>query len=428
MEKEAYEKRIIDSVLKQDLEELPAILIEGAKAVGKTETCMQLAQTEFNMDNMMQRQLLKGNPQIILNSPKPVLIDEWQLEPSIWSFVRHEVDNGLPDGSILFTGSSIKVQSRIHSGSGRIIRLKMRPYTIEERQMSDQYIRVSDLLQADDKYQVGGMSQWNITGYIDEIYRSGFPGIRKKSEHARSKLLQSYVENIVEHEFTENGFDIQSPKSVYEWLKAYAAAVGTSAKYNTIIQAAMANNIELPTRPTLNKYREALEILYITDEVEPFLPAGKLYANLSKSTKHFMLDPAIVLTLLEVDKEQMIHYKAPDYVSRFNQTLLGQIIESFVYQSLVVYAEANGAKLSYFRDVRGNHEIDFIIQKGMTLILFEVKADNEAKDSYVKHLNWFEKEIAGECQVVKVLLNTGEYAYTCQQDHVHVIPISTLGC
>lgn len=110
MEKEAYEKRIIDSVLKQDLEELPAILIEGAKAVGKTETCMQLAQTEFNMDNMMQRQLLKGNPQIILNSPKPVLIDEWQLEPSIWSFVRHEVDNGLPDGSILFTGSSIKVQ------------------------------------------------------------------------------------------------------------------------------------------------------------------------------------------------------------------------------------------------------------------------------------------------------------------------------
>ena len=118
-------------------------------------------------------------------------------------------------------------------------------------------------------------------------------------------------------------------------------------------------------------------------------------------------------------------------MSRFNQTILGQIIESLVYQSLVVYSEMNEAKLYTFRNRNGSHEIDFIIQKGMTLILFEVKADNEAKDSYVKHLNWFEATVAndlGDVNVVKVLVNTGPFAYTRTQDNVHVIPIGMLGC
>lgn len=423
---ENYQKRLIDNVIQEDLSELPAILIEGAKAVGKTATCTKMVKTVFSLDNDVERQLLKANPSVILNSPKPVLIDEWQREPSVWSYVRHAVDDGLEDGSVLLTGSSIKVNSRIHSGAGRIIRLQMRPYTVEERQMSESYIRVSDMLKGD--FTVSGMSSLTLTDYIDEIYKTGFPGMRQRSDRARQKLVKSYIQNIVEHEFTENGFDVQSPQSLYEWLRAYAAAVGTETKYQTIIDAAMANNIELPSRPTLNRYREALEILYITDEVQPFLPSGKVFQNLSKGTKHFMLDPAIVLALLEVDKEQLADYKAPNYVSRFNQTLLGQIIESLVYQSLVVYAEINEAKLFTFRDRRGIHEIDFIIQKGMTLILFEVKADNEAKDSYMKHLNWFEENIAEGMNVIKVLLNTGPYAYTRQQDQVHVIPISMLGC
>lgn len=423
----SYNKRHIDKVIEQDLKDLPAILIEGAKGVGKTETAKQFAKQTYNLDNALEQQLIKANPSILLQGQKPVLIDEWQREPSVWTFIRHAVDDGLEEGSILLTGSSIKVNHHIHSGAGRIIRMKMRPYTIEERQMSEQYIRVSDLL-TNKEVLVHGNTALTLSEYIDEIYKSGFPGIRWRNERARKRLIESYIQNIIDHEFEENGFDILSPRSLYEWLKAYAASVGTETKFQTIIDAAMANNVELPSRPTINKYREALNILCITDEVEPFLPVGKVYSNLSKSTKHFMLDPAIVLSLLEVDKEQLSHYKAPNYVSRFNQTILGQIIESLVYQSLVVYAEINDAKLYTFRSNRGQHEIDFIIQKGMKLILFEVKTDNEAKDSYMKHLNWFEDEIAGDLEVTKVLLNTGPFAYTREQDGVHVIPIGMLGC
>ena len=421
-----YEKRLIDSILKEYVDELPAILLEGAKAVGKTETCKQLALTEYRMDNAAQRELLQNNPEIILQNSKPVLIDEWQLAPSLWSYVRHAVDDGLPNGSVLFTGSSIRVNSRVHSGAGRIIRLKLRPYSIEERNLSDSYIRIEDLFNFDSKATVNGETDKTLVDYLDEIYRSGFPGIRNKSERIRKVLLKSYVTNIAEHEFEENGFKILNPHSLLAWMRIYAASIGTETKQSTLINAATASDA-IPSAPTVSKYREALEILDITDEVQPFLPMGKIYGNLAKGTKHFMLDPAIALSLLGVEKDELIDYQVPKYVSKFHQTLTGQLIESFVYQSLVVYADVNDAQLSYYRNSRGTREIDFILQKGHRLILFEVKTNPDVKDSYVRHLNWFEDEIGDEFKVTKVLLNTGRYAYTRREDHVHVIPLALLG-
>lgn len=421
-----YEKRLIDSILKEYVDELPAILLEGAKAVGKTETCKQLASTEYRMDNAAQRELLQNNPEIILQNSKPVLIDEWQLAPSLWSYVRHAVDDGLPNGSVLFTGSSIRVNSRIHSGAGRIIRLKLRPYSIEERNLSDSYIRIEDLFNFDSKATVNGETDKTLVDYLDEIYRSGFPGIRNKSERIRKVLLKSYVTNIAEHEFEENGFKILNTHSLLAWMRIYAASIGTETKQSTLINAATASDA-IPSAPTVSKYREALEILDITDEVQPFLPMGKIYGNLAKGTKHFMLDPAIALSLLGVEKDELIDYQVPKYVSKFHQTLTGQLIESFVYQSLVVYADVNDAQLSYYRNSRGTREIDFILQKGHRLILFEVKTNPDVKDSYVRHLNWFEDEIGDEFKVTKVLLNTGRYAYTRREDHVHVIPLALLG-
>ncbi len=421
-----YEKRLIDSILKEYVDELPAILLEGAKAVGKTETCKQLASTEYRMDNAAQRELLQNNPEIILQNSKPVLIDEWQLAPSLWSYVRHAVDDGLPNGSVLFTGSSIRVNSRVHSGAGRIIRLKLRPYSIEERNLSDSYIRIEDLFNFDSKATVNGETDKTLVDYLDEIYRSGFPGIRNKSERIRKVLLKSYVTNIAEHEFEENGFKILNTHSLLAWMRIYAASIGTETKQSTLINAATASDA-IPSAPTVSKYREALEILDITDEVQPFLPMGKIYGNLAKGTKHFMLDPAIALSLLGVEKDKLIDYQVPKYVSKFHQTLTGQLIESFVYQSLVVYADVNDAQLSYYRNSRGTREIDFILQKGHRLILFEVKTNPDVKDSYVRHLNWFEDEIGDEFKVTKVLLNTGRYAYTRREDHVHVIPLALLG-
>lgn len=150
----------------------------------------------MSLDNPQVKMLLRNNPAAILQARRPVLIDEWQLEPNLWSYVRHAIDDGLEEGSVLFTGSSIRVNSRIHSGAGRIIRMKMRPYSVQERQMSQNYVSVNKLLN-DPNYKASGFNDKKLNDYLDEIFRSGFPGIRNKRPKARELLIRDYINNIV---------------------------------------------------------------------------------------------------------------------------------------------------------------------------------------------------------------------------------------
>ncbi|WP_251717852.1 ATP-binding protein [Lactobacillus agrestimuris] len=421
-----YNPRIIDKSLANNLKELPAILVEGAKAVGKTETASRLAKTTMSLDNLQVRMLLQNSPETILTADKPVLIDEWQLEPNLWSFVRHQIDDGLEDGSVLFTGSSIRVNSRIHSGAGRIIRMKMRPYSVQERNMSSSYVSLEKLL-THPNYKAAGSNDCNLNNYLDEIFRSGFPGIREKSPRARELLIKDYINNIVQHDFEENGFKVKEPETLRSWMRAYAASIATTTNYKKIIDTAMANNEKAPSRPTADFYREALKILFVIDDVPSFIGMGKLFPALTKAPKHFMLDPAIAMSLLDVTKDQLTDFDVNKHIGKINSDMIGQLIESLVYQSLIVYADALDAHLYHFRDAKGRHEIDFIVQKGRNLVLFEVKTNPNVKDDYVKHLNWFEERAKEEFNISKVLLNTGQVAYQRKEDNVQVVPISMLG-
>lgn len=194
-----------------------------------------------------------------------------------------------------------------------------------------------------------------------------------------------------------------------------------------IIDTALANNEQTPSRPTADFFREALKILYIIDDVPPFIGMGKLFPALTKAPKHFMLDPAIAMSLLDVTKDQLTDFDVSKHVGRINSDMIGQLMESLVYQSLIVYADALGVHLTHFRDSKGRHEIDFILQKDRKVVLFEVKTNPNVKNSYVKHLNWFEEQAKDEYQISKVLLNTGQVAYQRKDDHVQVVPIAMLG-
>jgi len=419
-----YNKRLIDKWFAELLPELPAFLIEGAKGVGKTETAKQFSKTYHDLDNPVERAILESNPLIIASEEKPVLLDEWQNAPDLWNSVRHQIDNGLPMGSVIFTGSSIKVNSRIHSGAGRITSVKMRPFSIEERKLSPKYIRISDIFSNDTSEII--RTNLNLQDYIDEIFKSGFPGIRNLSERATKIQLHSYIDNIINHEFEENGFKVLKPQSLKAWLKAYAAASSTTTNKTKILEAAMKDNVETITRQTANSYQEALSILYIVDELPNFLQVGKLFPALSKSSKHYLMDPALVVSLLDVDKEDIAKKEVASFIGKYNETFLGQLFENFIYQSLVCYADYNEAELFSFRTGDGTHEIDFIMKKKNHLILFEVKTSASIDDKDVRHLNWFENLAQNEYQITKVAISSGSASYT-RNDGVIVIPAGLLG-
>ncbi|MDR0690847.1 MAG: DUF4143 domain-containing protein [Streptococcaceae bacterium] len=423
-----YLKRHVDTLLQKYIENFPVILIEGAKAVGKTSTCENIAKTSYYLDEPLHYEVLSSIPDILQKDIPPILIDEWQKLPSIWEYSRRAVDRGLSAGFLLLTGSSPKINANIHSGAGRIVRLKMRPFTIEERQISDVYIRISDFLDVRITDNISERTNKGLVDYLDEIFRSGLPGIRDKSEYARKGFLKSYVDNLAEKEFIENGFSIKKPDSLHSWLKAYASAIASVTNFQTILDASMRNSLESPSRKTADNYKDILVTLNVIEELPAWLGYGKLFPALAKASKHFLLDPALVAPLLGMTKSKILKGDVPHPIGKMNKTFLGQLFESLIYQSLITYAEINGARLSHLRMKNGRREIDFIIEKeeNNQLIAIEVKSASSISDKDVEHLNWFEEIAKKEYKTTKVVLYMGSFAFT-RKDQVHVIPASMLG-
>ena len=125
---------MIDGELAQSLQSIGAVVIEGPKACGKTETARQVAKSEVRLDvDQMARQAIAIDPSLVLDGPTPRLIDEWQIAPEIWNHVRRAVDDRGQRGQFILTGSAVpRDDESRHTGAGRFIHLRMRPMTLSE--------------------------------------------------------------------------------------------------------------------------------------------------------------------------------------------------------------------------------------------------------------------------------------------------------
>jgi len=134
----AYDRRILDDELDELFAELPAIAIDGPKAVGKTTTAEQRVHGLLRLDARANRESIQADPELVRTRPRPLLIDEWQKVPEVWDVVRRAVDEDRSGGQYLLVGSAAPAPgATAHSGAGRIGRLRMRPMTLSERGIAE---------------------------------------------------------------------------------------------------------------------------------------------------------------------------------------------------------------------------------------------------------------------------------------------------
>ena len=421
----AYQRRIIDEALDSLFPHLAAIALEGAKGVGKTATATQRATTVLSLSNPNEHAALAGNLNLVTQVPPPVLIDEWQLVPSVWDRVRRAVDDDNTGGRFLLAGSAgVAPGVRIHSGAGRIVSMAMRPMSFSERGLQEPTISLRTLLRCEPQ-EITGTSDIDLLTYTDEILRSGFPGIRDLPERARQLQLDSYVARIVERELPDSGINIRRPSALRAWLAAYAAATATNAAYTAILDAATPGEGDKPKRQTVGAYREHLQRIFILDPLEAWIPVFSPLNRLTYTPKHHLVDPAIAARLVGIDKAGLLLGKG-NRVSPVTGTWLGALFESLVTQSVRVYADAAVAKVGHLRTKNGNHEVDLIIEnKDRSCVAIEVKLSDAVEDDDVKHLNWLHKQI-GERLLDRLIVYTGRFAYR-RQDGVAVVPLALLG-
>jgi uncharacterized protein len=420
-----YRPRVIDAELDELTAALPAVAIEGPKAVGKTATALQRAGSVHRLDDPDQRSVAQADLDRLLETEPPVLIDEWQYVPPVWDRIRRAVDTGVAPGRFLLTGSAAPKATGTHSGAGRIVSVRMRPLSLVERLEKPPSVSLAELLSGEQP-PVTGKSAVRVSDYTDEILRSGFPGLRSLDGRALRTALDSYIQRIVDRDFSELGHPVRNRDGLLRWMRAYAAASSTTTTFEKIRDAASAGHRNPPTRKTVQPYREVLERLFILDSVNGWKPSRNHIAELALPLKHQLADPALAARLLGASARSLLEGDATDHAIPRDGTLLGGLFESLVTQSVRVYAQAAEANVGHLRTHRGDHEIDLIVERDDgRVVAIEIKLNATPPDSSVQHIRWLRERIKDDL-LDAVIVTTGATAYR-REDGIAVVPAALLG-
>lgn len=419
-----YYPRIVETELDELLSGLPAVSLEGPKAVGKTETALRRANTVYRLDDPGQLEIARAAPERLATGVPPILIDEWQRLPSSWDLVRRAVDEDPRPGRFLLTGSAAPREAPTHSGAGRIVTVRMRPMALAERRIATPTVSLADLLSGS-RPPLYGTTDMSLVDYADEITRSGFPAIRRLSGRLLRAQLDGYLHRVVERDFLDLGHRVRNPASLRQWLTAYAAAASTTASYETIRDAASPGRADKPAKTTTIPYRTTLENLWMIEQVPAWAPTRNRLRRLAASPVHQLADPALSASLLGADTGALIDNTNTGPAIPRDGTLLGALFQSLVTLSVRTYAQAAEARVRHLRTRGGEHEIDLIVERrDNRVVALEVEMAAGVNNADARHLKWLARSI-GDNLLDAAIITTGKHAYR-RRDGLGVIPAALL--
>jgi predicted AAA+ superfamily ATPase len=420
-----YARRIIDVELDELFGQIPAIAIDGPKAVGKTTTAEQRVVGLLRLDATPNREAVHADPGLLLTRPRPLLIDEWQKVPEVWDVVRRAVDDDPTGGQFLLAGSATpRHGATAHSGAGRIGRLRMRPMTLSERGIASPTVSLGELLSGR-RLPLDGVAEVRLADYTHEIVASGFPGMRSLGARALKFQLDSYLRNAVDRDVPEQGLAVRKPDAMLGWLRAYAAATSTTASYTAVLDAATAGVSDKPARSTTITYRDVLTQLWLLDPVPAWGPAANPLARLAQSPKHHLADPALAARLLGLSVDRLLSGEGRPIGPQAGG-MLGHLFESLVTLCVRVAAQAAEATIGHLRTRNGDHEIDLVLVRDDGKVLaVEVKLAATVEDRDTAHLRWLADHLRADL-LDAIIINTGPNAYR-RPDRIGVVPLALLG-
>lgn len=413
-----YLYRTLDQELDMLMPYAPAIAIDGPKGVGKTDTASRHADTVYYLDQVEQQNIIQADPHLTTAPAGSLLFDEWQYVPEVWNTVRRQVDAGAPAGRFLLTGSASPVAGvDTHSGAGRILSLRMRPLAYYERYRPVSPVSLSELLLGDMDPIAGQTSQATLADYFEAIVESGFPGIFQAAPQLRRRLLDAYVQRVIDKDLPESGYTVRHPETFRRWLTAYAAASSTTTSYSRILDATTAGDGHQPAKTTTAAYRDFLTKMWLLDPVPGWVPVNNEFTKLAVSPKHQLADPALAARLLGLG--------ARGLGTAQGAHMAGPLFESLVTLSVRTAAQAAEGTVSHLRTPKGDREVDLIVQGPEGQVMgIEVKLTASVTDADVRHLLWL-REQAGEAVTNLVVVTTGSTAYR-RTDGVAVVPLALL--
>lgn len=415
-----YLPRIVDKEIDELMEIMGAVLIEGCKWCGKSTTGFHHAKSIIEFQNPDRKQeydkIKNTKPSLFLNGEKPRMFDEWQMYPVVWDSIRTDVDHTGLKGQYILTGSAKPSEGEtMHTGTGRISRVLMRPMSLFESKESTGEVSFSDILDGKD---ISGVSQLSLEDLASIIVRGGWPASIEIKSDAKYRFVKEYVKSLIHEEVKKVDGVARNPEKMQNVLRSLARNISTQVS-NSTIEGDVRNSFDDDiSRPTLTDYLNTLEKLFVIEDVNATnLNFRSKYAIRTKPKKYFV-DPSIATAILDI--------KPKDLINDLNT--FGLMFESLCIRDLKIYTESFGGDITFYRDEK-DFEVDAILRTssgkwGAIEIKLGAGYIDEAANNLLKFKDRVDIKKCGEPSFLMVLTGT-DYSYK-REDGVYVVSIGTL--
>ena len=406
--------RFSETNLREALLDTPVVLIHGSRQCGKTTLAQSvgddLGYRYISFDDDNQLQAAKSDPMGFIQSlPDKVILDEIQRTPDLFLAIKASVDQNRKPGRFLLTGSAniLLLPQLADSLAGRMEIMQLRP--LAQSEISGQLPNFLKHV-----FSAGFMKNANKGKYVrmgeslaDTICTGGYPSaIKRSNSKRRNSWYRDFITTLIQRDVQ----DIASIRNLDILPKLLALAASQTGRL--FVSTELAAPFSL-SRPTIREYLTLLEQLFLIEQLQPW-HTNRL-SRLIKTPKLHMSDTGLACALLNINSQSLWEDKQ----------LLGQLLETFVYQELRKQASWHEENLSFyhFRN-KDKVEVDIVIECGRQITGIEVKASASVKKDDFKGLYKL-KEALGNQFASGVVLYDGENILPFG-DRLFAVPISVL--
>ncbi len=373
-----YITRNLEQVVLEVTKEYPAVLVTGPRQVGKTTMLQKLmedtAREYVSLDDLNERQIAKTDPELFLQLHKPpVLIDEVQYAPELFTYIKMYVDqNGVP-GDFWLTGSqTFKLMKGVQESlAGRVAVLSLT--SLSQAEICGGTVEPFSIEMEALKARGKERQSADVRDIFERIYRGSMPAVVGGKVSNSQIFYSSYLSTYIERDVREMSDSIDSLKFL-QFITAVAARCGQMLNIAEIARDADINQVQAKS------WLGILEAIGLVFYLHPY--SNNLLKRLVKTPKLYFYDTGLVCYLTKWSSAETLEKGAMN----------GAILENYVVAEIrKTYLNAGQTPYMYYYRDKDAKEIDLILEHDGVLNPMEIKKTSNPGTELVKGFGLLDK-------------------------------------
>lgn len=366
-----YITRNLEKVVHQVTKEYPVVLVTGPRQVGKTTMLQKLMEgtdrSYVTLDDLNERNIAKTDPELFLQMHKPpILIDEVQYAPELFTYIKIHVDREHEPGSFWLTGSQVfKLMRGVQESlAGRVAVLSLTPLSQTEIYGGVMEPFTIDMEALSVRKQ--GRKEADVREIYERIYRGSMPAVVSGANSSSQIFYRSYLSTYIERDVRELSSAIDSLKFL-RFITAAAARCSQMLNVAEIARDADINQVQAKS------WLGILETLGIIFYLHPY--SNNMLKRLVKTPKLYFYDTGLVCYLTKWSGAETLESGAMN----------GAVLENYVVAEIMkTYLNCGREPFLYYYRDKDAREIDIVLEHDGVLNPVEIKKTSNPGTELVK--------------------------------------------